>query len=55
MFNHGRMTVTIEVVEIALAVVTRRIDLAPVNLAKTYQALDRGTAGTSMAVGPWLK
>ena len=40
-FSHGRMTVAIEVAEIALAVVARQIDLAPVILAKTYQALDR--------------
>ena len=39
-FSHGRMTVAIEVVEIALAVVTRKIDLAPVILAETYRALD---------------
>ena len=35
------MIVAIEVAEIALAVVTRQIDLAPVILAETYQALDR--------------
>ena len=40
-FSHGRMTIAIEVVEIALAVVTRQIDLAPVILAETYRALDR--------------
>ena len=39
-FSHGRMTVAIEVTEIALAVVTRQIDLAPVILAKTYHGLD---------------
>ena len=40
-FNHGRMTVAIEVAEIALAVVTRQIDLAPVILAETYHGLNR--------------
>ena len=40
-FSHGRMTIAIEVVEIALAVVTRQIDLAPVVLAETYHGLDR--------------
>ena len=39
-FSHGRMTVAIEVAEIALAVVTRQIDLAPIILAETYWALD---------------
>ena len=40
-FTHGRMTVAIEIAEIALAVVTRHIDLAPVVLAETYRGLDR--------------
>ena len=40
-FTHGRLTVAIEVAEIALAVVTRQIDLAPVVLAETYRGLDR--------------
>ena len=40
-FSHGRMTVAIEVAEIALAVVTRQINLAPVVLAETYRGLDR--------------
>ena len=40
-FSHGRMTVAIEIAEIALAVVTRQIDLAPVVLAETYRRLDR--------------
>ena len=35
------MIVTIEVAEIALAVVTRQVDLAPVILAETYRALYR--------------
>ena len=35
------MTVAIEVVEIALAVTTRQLDLAPVVLVETYRALDR--------------
>ena len=39
-FTHGRMTVAIEIAEIALAVVTRQIDLAPVVLAETYRGLD---------------
>ena len=39
-FSHGRMTVAIEVAEIALAVMTQQLDLAPVVLAKTYRALD---------------
>ena len=39
-FSHGWMTVAIEVVEIALVVVTQQIDLAPVVLAKTYRGLD---------------
>ena len=34
-FSRGRMTVAIEVAEIALAVVTQQIDLAPVVLAET--------------------
>ena len=40
-FSHGRMTVPIEVAEIALTVVTQQIDLAPVVLAETYRGLDR--------------
>ena len=40
-FSHGRMTVTIEVAEIALAMVTRQIDLALMVLAETYRKLDR--------------
>ena len=40
-FTHGRMTVAIEIAEIALAMVTRQIDLAPVVLAETYCGLDR--------------
>ena len=40
-FSHGWMTVAIEVVEIALTVVTHQIDLAPVVLAETYRGLDR--------------
>ena len=40
-FNHGRMTVAIEVAEIALAVVIRQIDLTPIILAETYRRLDR--------------
>ena len=40
-FNHDRMTVAIEVAEIALVVVTQQIDLAPVVLAETYRGLDR--------------
>ena len=40
-FSHGRMTVATEVAEIALAMVTRQIDLAPIVLAETYRALDR--------------
>ena len=35
------MTLAIEVAEIALAVVTRQIDLAPVVLVETYCGLDR--------------
>ena len=35
------MTVAIEIAEIALAVVTQQIDLAPVVLAETYHRLDR--------------
>ena len=48
-FTHGRMTVAIEIAKIALAVVTRQIDLAPVVLAETYRKLDRIAAATSMA------
>ena len=40
-FSHGRLTVAIEIAEIALAVVTRQIDLALVVLAETYRGLDR--------------
>ena len=40
-FSHDRMTITIEVAEIALAVVTRQIDLALLILVETYQGLDR--------------
>ena len=40
-FTHGWMTVAIEVAEVALAVVTRQIDLALVVLAETYSGLDR--------------
>ena len=40
-FSHGRMTVAIKVAEIALAVVTQQIDLAPVVLVETYRGLDR--------------
>ena len=39
-FSHGWMTVAIEVAEIALAVVTRQIDLTPVVLAETYRGVD---------------
>ena len=35
------MTVAIEVAEVALAMITRQIDLAPVVLAETYRELDR--------------
>ena len=35
------MTVAIEVAEIAFAMVTRQIDLAPVVLVETYRGLDR--------------
>ena len=38
-FSHGRMTVAIEVAEIAHAMVTRQIDLALVVLAETYRGL----------------
>ena len=40
-FTHGRMIVAIEITEIALAVVTWQINLAPVVLAETYRRLDR--------------
>ena len=40
-FTHGRMTMAIKIAEIALAVVTRQMDLAPVVLTKTYHGLDR--------------
>ena len=40
-FTHGRMIVAIEIAEIALAVVTRQIDLAPVVLVETYHGLKR--------------
>ena len=39
-FSHGRMTVAIELAEIALAGVTRQIDLASVVLVETYHGLD---------------
>ena len=39
-FSHGRVIVAIEVAEVALTVVTRQIDLAPVVLAETYRRLD---------------
>ena len=35
------MTVAIEITEIALAVVTQQIDLAPIVLVETYRGLDR--------------
>ena len=35
------MMVAIEITEIALLVVTRQIDLAPVVLEETYRGLDR--------------
>ena len=46
-----KMTVAIEIVEIALAVVTRQIDLAPVVLAETYRGwtASRIATATSMA------
>ena len=37
------MTVAIEIAEIALALVTRQIDLALVVLAETYHGLDRNS------------
>ena len=40
-FTHGRMTVAIENAEIALAVMTRQIDLALVVLPEIYRRLDR--------------
>ena len=40
-FTHGKVTVAVEIAEIALAVVTQHIDLAPVVLAETYRGLDR--------------
>ena len=40
-FSHGRMTVMIDVAEIALVMVTRQIDLVPVVLVETYCGLDR--------------
>ena len=40
-FSHGKMTVAIENIEIALVVVTRQIDMALVVLAETYHGLDR--------------
>lgn len=39
-FNHDRMIVAIKVAEIAIAVVTRQIDLAHVVLVETYRGLD---------------
>ena len=59
-FSLGRMTVAIEVAEIALAVVTRQIDLAPVILAETYCGLDcishryRHFHGCGTLVQVWL-
>ena len=40
-FSHSRMIVAIQVAEIALAMVTQQIDLAPVVLVETYHELDR--------------
>ena len=40
-FGHGQLAVAIEVAEVALAIVTRQIDLAPVILAETFCGLDR--------------
>ena len=40
-FTLRRMTVAIEIAEIALGVVTRQIDLAPVVLVETNRRLDR--------------
>ena len=40
-FSHGRLTVATEVAKIALAVVSRQIDLTPVILAETFYGLDR--------------
>ena len=59
-FSHGRMTVTIEVAEIAHAMVTWQIDLAPVVLAETYRGLDhisyrcRNFHGYEALVQVWL-
>ena len=39
-FSHSWMTVTIEVAEITLAVVTQQIDLAPIVMVETYHGLD---------------
>ena len=52
-FSHGRMTVAIEVAEIALTVVTQQIDLAPVVLAETYKdwTMSHTAAATSTAAG----
>ena len=46
-FSHGWMTVAIEIVEIALAVVTQQIDLALVVLVETYRVLDCITAAAT--------
>ena len=40
-FSYDWMMVAIEIAEIALAMVTQQIDLAPVVLAGTYRRLDR--------------
>ena len=40
-FTHGWTTVAIKVAKIALAMVTRQTDLAPVVLAESYHGLDR--------------
>ena len=40
-FGHGQLAVAVEVTEVALAVVTRQIDLAPVILVETFCVLDR--------------
>ena len=54
------MTVVIEVVEIALAVVTQQIDLAPIVLVETYRGLDhishrcRHFHGCGALVQVWL-
>ena len=59
-FTHGQMIVAIESTEIALAVVTRQIDLASVVLAETYRRLDyishrcRHFHGCRVLVQIWL-